>query len=602
MLHQLDSRKSTRCARLWLEPLEERLTPSWTSTPPALITLPASSTAVVQNSQGDATGNASISSTEIDWYRFTAMASGSTTFQALTPSSSLDTVAALYNSSGSRLAYNDDISLNSNRDSRFTVNLTAGQTYYFGVTNYVNTASGAYTWSINGAGTTTTPTDDSFENNDTLSTAYNLGTLTTVRTISNLVMADTYDWYRFTLSTAGTSSSSVNITSSSSQGDLDLELYNSTGSRIGNSDSPSNNESLSLNGIAAGTYYVRVLGYQGATTPTYNMAITPGSGSTTPPPPTAGGFTIQLRMTGLTSAQQTIFQQAAARWQQIITGDLPNATYNGVAVDDLLIDASATSIDGAGGILGQAGPDRFRSGTSLPYHGVMQFDTADLASLQAGGGLLYTVMHEMGHVLGIGTIWSTKGLLSGAGTSNPRFTGAQATAQYNAIFGTNATGVPVENSGGSGTRDSHWRETTFGNELMTGYLNNGVNPVSRVTIASLADMGYQVNISRADSYSPPGAGFRAGSSGGSGGGAALRLAVAGLQSTLVNRLTQLMNSSIAAHSTGTTTPAPSNSGIQQQKGLADQFFDSTSVRKSYKPAGLAPQISDALLLNLSLMP
>jgi hypothetical protein len=29
--------------------------------------------------------------------------------------------------------------------------------------------------------------------------------------------------------------------------------------------------------------------------------------------------------------------------------------------------------------------------------------------------------------------------------------------------------VPVENSGGSGTRDAHWRESEFGNEVMTGY-------------------------------------------------------------------------------------------------------------------------------------
>jgi hypothetical protein len=84
--------------------------------------------------------------------------------------------------------------------------------------------------------------------------------------------------------------------------------------------------------------------------------------------------------------------------------------------------------------------------------------------------------------------------------------------------------VPVENTGGAGTRDSHWRESTFNNELMTGYLNNGSNPLSRITVASLADIGYQVDISRADAYSPP-AGSLLGGGGrrGSTGGAALRL-------------------------------------------------------------------------------
>ena len=87
-------------------------------------------------------------------------------------------------------------------------------------------------------------------------------------------------------------------------------------------------------------------------------------------------------MTGLTASQQAIFQQAANRWSQVITGDLPNATYRGQTVDDLLINASARPIDGVNGILGQAGPDAFRSGSDLPYHGVMEFDSADMASME----------------------------------------------------------------------------------------------------------------------------------------------------------------------------------------------------------------------------
>ena len=61
----------------------------------------------------------------------------------------------------------------------------------------------------------------------------------------------------------------------------------------------------------------------------------------------------------------------------------------------------------------------------------------------------------------------------------------------------------MANTGGPGTRDSHWREAVFGNELMTGFINQGVNPVSRLTIASLADLGYQVNLEAADAYMLP---------------------------------------------------------------------------------------------------
>jgi hypothetical protein len=59
----------------------------------------------------------------------------------------------------------------------------------------------------------------------------------------------------------------------------------------------------------------------------------------------------------------------------------------------------------------------------------------------------------------------------------------------------------VENTGGGGTRDGHWRETVFGRELMTGFFNGGVaNPLSAVTATSMRDLGYVVDDSRADLY------------------------------------------------------------------------------------------------------
>jgi hypothetical protein len=66
--------------------------------------------------------------------------------------------------------------------------------------------------------------------------------------------------------------------------------------------------------------------------------------------------------------------------------------------------------------------------------------------------------------------------------------------------------VPVEGNGGDGTADSHWRESVLANELMTGFLGPGtVNPLSRITVASMADLGYTVNIAAADPYAQPSA-------------------------------------------------------------------------------------------------
>jgi hypothetical protein len=214
------------------------------------------------------------------------------------------------------------------------------------------------------------------------------------------------------------------------------------------------------------------------------------------------GFHIDLNVTGLSPTQTTILNEAAARWEQVVVGDLPNAVYAGKTVDDLLIDVSTASIDGPGGVVGRGGPDAFRSGSFLPYHAILVLDTADLATLESSGLLRDVILHEMGHDLGIGTIWAEKGLLTGAGGPDPRFTGAQATAAYDAIFGTTESSVPVENTGGPGTRDAHWRESVLGNELMTSFLNS-TNPLSRITAASLIDLGYAVNLNAADPFTRP---------------------------------------------------------------------------------------------------
>src|SRR3989442_1354073 len=71
----------------------------------------------------------------------------------------------------------------------------------------------------------------------------------------------------------------------------------------------------------------------------------------------------------------------------------------------------------------------------LPAKGKMSFDTADLAQMQQNGTLLDVITHEMGHVIGIGTIWTHKRLLAGANTTNPTFTGAAAKKEFGILKG-----------------------------------------------------------------------------------------------------------------------------------------------------------------------
>src|SRR6202008_4628598 len=106
-------------------------------------------------------------------------------------------------------------------------------------------------------------------------------------------------------------------------------------------------------------------------------------------------------------------------------------------------------------------------------------------------------------------IWESKGLVQNKSlngnspTTDTFFSGAQAIAGFNAIGGASYTGgqkVPVENIGGSGTANVHWRESVLRNELMTGFVNQGSNPLSVMTIGSLADLGYTVSTGSADPF------------------------------------------------------------------------------------------------------
>lgn len=231
----------------------------------------------------------------------------------------------------------------------------------------------------------------------------------------------------------------------------------------------------------------------------------------------ANAFNIAVRYVKTpTAGQREAVDKAVARWQEIIVGDLPDyqATIGqdgcvgqistpaiNEMVDDLLIFVDFSYIDGEGKILGGANFCRSRGG--IPAVGALKLDSADLAWMQSDGILVDVVLHEIGHVLGISSSgWGLSGLLTGQGGSDPYFTGANAIAAFQSAGGSHAHGLPVENQGQAGTRDSHWRESVLVTELMTGWVSapGTKNPLSAITVASLQDMGYQVDFSTADAF------------------------------------------------------------------------------------------------------
>lgn len=232
---------------------------------------------------------------------------------------------------------------------------------------------------------------------------------------------------------------------------------------------------------------------------------------------TATPFVIDVRLlTTMTPNHRDAFAAAAARWMQVITGDLPDVQVTQQAgrcessapavnevVDDVVIYAITTSIDGPGGVLGSAGPCVVRTGSVLTALGSMRFDVADLANLERTFRLNATILHEMGHVLGLGTNWQDKGLTQDIGTNDPIYIGQQGLAIWPSFnLGYLGRPVPLENTGGAGTAGSHWRETVFGNELMTGIIapSGQSMPLSRMTIASLKDLGFTADLAQADAF------------------------------------------------------------------------------------------------------
>lgn len=243
----------------------------------------------------------------------------------------------------------------------------------------------------------------------------------------------------------------------------------------------------------------------------------------------AGSFDIDVVFTDSVSApHRAAVREAADWWMTILAGmELPDVPTDQLGrlgcggvfaeervgeIDELVIVAAIREFDGPGGILGAAQPCAVREASMLPFVGVMRIDVEDLALLELDDQR-ELILHEMGHVLGIGSLWHSFDLLrnpsigadgSGADT---HFAGPLAIAAFDDAGGTayaEGEKVPVENRAGPGSGDVHWRQSVMRTELMTPYATIGApDPLSAITIQSLADLGYVVDVSVAEPYALP---------------------------------------------------------------------------------------------------
>lgn len=257
-----------------------------------------------------------------------------------------------------------------------------------------------------------------------------------------------------------------------------------------------------------------------------------------------GSFNIDLIFAGdpINETQAAAFERAADYWMAILAGSelpdvaLPEATPLGcgedtaevrmASADDVVIVANVRQTNRIG--LAFGGVCRIRNASGLPYLGRIIVSSEALGNLEqwadarstSGLELLENlILHEIGHVLGIGTLWDD--FIGGSSSDDPHFTGALAIAAFDDAGGTDYEGgakVPIEPR-----VEAHWREDVFDGdeqaEVMTPTITIGAS-LSAITIQSLADLGYTVDVSLAQSYRLPGMDLAAAGAGGAGESAA----------------------------------------------------------------------------------
>jgi hypothetical protein len=138
--------------------------------------------------------------------------------------------------------------------------LAASTTYNWQVRTNCTSGSSAYVAGANFTTPAATACSDNYESNNTLSAAKSIAVNTNIT--ARIGSSTDIDWFKFTNTST---QKNIRVVMSNLPFDYDLYLYNSSGTLLATSaNSGTAVETVKYNNGAVGTYYVRVIGYNGA--------------------------------------------------------------------------------------------------------------------------------------------------------------------------------------------------------------------------------------------------------------------------------------------------------------------------------------------------
>ena len=237
------------------------------------------------------------------------------------------------------------------------------------------------------------------------------------------------------------------------------------------------------------------------------------------PTPDHDAFNIELYFDpGFTAEEEAAVRRAAVRWMEAVTGDLPDVPVQGLmadycygespnlrlvgVIDDVMI--RMRMVARQSGNVATARTCGVREASGQAFLGESWFTLWYVRNLGIDG-LFESALHEIGHVLGFGYwIYSSRPKawkdLFQDGDGDGHFAGPLAVAAFDAAGGEAYVGgkVPLEDQ--IPVLNIHWRKRVIPGDIMA---PGGGSLLTAITIQTLADLGYEVDVTKADPYTLP---------------------------------------------------------------------------------------------------